>query len=90
MTQEEEAEARLALINRLSNGLGQTTITLCEGDWNLALGVATVLLASTAAQTAEISGDSLDELLLSVTNALRTVALDIAKQLRASKESVNE
>lgn len=53
---------RVETINRLANNMGQMLLTVCDGDWDLALSVSTVLFASTCAQAALENDDDVEEL----------------------------
>lgn len=48
---------RVDTINRLLNNMGQMLLTVCDGDWDLALSVSGVLFASCCAQAAIENGD---------------------------------
>jgi len=50
-------EERLEAINTISNGFGQTLLTMVDGDWDLAKSIAATLLASCIAQGAFENGD---------------------------------
>lgn len=56
MTEQEKRE-RVELINQLANGFGQSLLTMCKGDWDLALSVSLTLFASTLAQGAINNGE---------------------------------
>lgn len=57
-----ESKERLDAINRVANNLGQTLLTVCEGDWDLALSISVVLFSSCCAQVALESGDNVQDL----------------------------
>lgn len=48
----EPNKERVDQINQIANGFGQTLLTICKGDWDLALSVSITLFASTCAQSA--------------------------------------
>lgn len=53
---------RVDTINKLSNNMGQMLLTVCDGDWDLALSVSGVLFASCCAQAAVENDDEPMEL----------------------------
>lgn len=53
---------RVATINNIANNFGQTLLTICDGDWDMALSVSTVLFASCCAQAAIENDDNVEEL----------------------------
>lgn len=53
---------RIETINKIANNFGQTLLTLCDGDWDMALSVSTVLFASCCAQAALENDEDVEEL----------------------------
>lgn len=53
---------RVETINRVANNMGQMLLTVCDGDWDLALSVSSVLFASCCAQAALENDDDVAEL----------------------------
>ena len=53
-------QERVDQVNQISNGFGQTLLTITDGDWDLALSVAGNLLASCIAQATLDHGDEIE------------------------------
>lgn len=71
----EEETQRVEQINQIANGFGQTLLTICRGDWDLALSVSLTLFASTCAQAAIENSDDVGELFDSMGEPARAATL---------------
>lgn len=90
---------RVELVNKLTNNMGQMLLTICDGDWDLALSVSLALFASTVAQSAvtheESAEELFDELGLPARNAVLTfekgfIAAELAERMAEHKEEGDE
>lgn len=66
---------RVEAINKIANNMGQMLLTVCDGDWDLALSAAGVLFASTCAQAALENDDDVQELFEETGAGIRTATL---------------
>lgn len=55
-------QERIDAINRLTNNMGQMLLTVCDGDWDLALSVSVALFSSCCAQAAVENDEDVIEL----------------------------
>lgn len=82
-----EDKQRVDQINKIANGFGQTLLTICGGDWDLALSVALTLFASTCAQAAHEHGEPAEELFEECSAAARAATLAFEAEFKKADDN---
>lgn len=76
---------RVELVNKLTNNVGQMLLTVCEGDWDLALSVSLALFSSTVAQSAVSHEENAEELFEELGGPARAAVLAFEKTFVAAE-----
>jgi hypothetical protein len=76
---------RVELVNKLTNNMGQMLLTICDGDWDLALSVSVSLFASTVAQAAVTHEESAEALFEEMGGPARNAVLVFEKAIIAAE-----
>lgn len=85
----EDDKQRVEQINQIANGFGQTLLTICGGDWDLALSVALTLFASTCAQSAYEHGESAEDVFEECGPAARAATIAFETEFRRAEDVAN-
>lgn len=78
---------RVDQINQITNGFGQTMLTICEGDWDLALSVSLSLFSSVCAQAAFANDESAEEVFDECGPAARAATLAFETALKREEDA---